>query len=132
MAVVTNAKFKGRSLTVLRYLDVAVVVIAVGPALAYGAPVLGTVAGALGWVFQRVVAEFDRRWTRRVTEPVRQLGVTLFEGFARIWLLAIVIVVVAIIGGRRDGLTASLMIFGAYSVAFAVKLLTGPRRRSAQ
>ena len=68
--------------------------------------------GVGGWIVQRVIAEVDRRWTRKVTKPVKQLGVTLFEGFARIWLLAGVIVIAAVVGGRRDGLTASLVIFG--------------------
>jgi hypothetical protein len=66
-----------------------------------------------------------------VTEPLKQLGVNLFEGFARIWLLAGVIVIAAVAGGRRDGLTAALVIFGAYSVVLAIKLITGPPRRRA-
>jgi len=44
-------------------------------------------------------------------------------------LLAGVIVIAAVIGGRRAGLAASLVIFGGYSVAFVIKLLTGPPRR---
>jgi hypothetical protein len=120
-----------RSFVVLRYLDVVLVVIALAPALAFGAPVLGYAIGGGGWVLQRVVAAADRRWTRRVTEPLKQLGVNLFEGFARIWLLAGVIVIAAVAGGRRDGLTAALVIFGAYSVVLAIKLITGPPRRRA-
>jgi hypothetical protein len=116
---------------VLRFLDVAVVLIGLVPALVLGAPVLGLLMGVGGWVVQRVIAEVDRRWTRKVTKPVRQLGVSLFEGFARIWLLAGVIVIAAVIGGRRDGLTASLVILAAYTVAFGVKVLTGPPRRKA-
>ena len=66
-------------------------------------------------------------------QPLKQLGVNLFEGFARIWLLAGVIIIAAVVGGRRDGLTAALVIFGAYSVAFAIKVISGPpRRRAAQ
>ena len=107
------------------------VVIGLAPALALGAPVLGLLMGVGGWVVQRVIAEVDRRWTRKVTKPVRQLGVSLFEGFARIWLLAGVIVIAAVVGGRRDGLTASLVIMAAYTVAFGVKVLTGPPRRKA-
>jgi hypothetical protein len=34
-----------------------------------------------------------------------------------------------VIGGRADGLTAALTIFGAYSVAFAVKVIAGPPER---
>lgn len=132
MAVEVYAKFNERSLMLLRvfrYLDVALVVIAVAPALALGAPRLGYLLGSGGWLLQRVIAQVDRRWTRNAATPVRQLGVTLFEGFARIWLLAGVIIIAAVIGGRRNGLTASLVIFGAYSVAFGVKLLMGPPRQ---
>jgi hypothetical protein len=134
LALDVDAKFYGRSLValrrmrMLRYLDVALVVLALVPVLAVGAPLLGYCFGAGGWLLQRIVAEVDQRWTRKVTTPLKQLGVTLFEGFARIWLLAGVIVIAAVAGGRRDGLTASLVIFGAYSVAFGVKLIMGPPR----
>jgi len=131
VAVAAGAKFSKRSLLVLRYLDVVLVVLATVPALALGAPVLGFAFGAGGWILQRVVGEVDRRWTGKASTPLKQLGVNLFEGFARIWLLAGVIVIAAVVGGRRDGLTASLVIFGAYSVAFAVKVISGPPRRSA-
>ena len=131
MAVAAGTKFSERSLLMLRYLDVVLVVVATVPALALGAPVLGFAFGAGGWILQRVVGEVDRRWTGKASTPLKQLGVNLFEGFARIWLLAGVIVIAAVVGGRRDGLTASLVIFGAYSVAFAVKVISGPPRRSA-
>jgi hypothetical protein len=115
----------------LSYLDLALVVLAVAPALALGAPVLGYAFGAGGWILQRAVAEGDRRWIRRVDEPRKQLGFSLFEAFGRIWLLAGVIIVAAVAGGHKDGLTAALVIFGAYSVAFAIKLITGPPQRRA-
>lgn len=131
MAVAAGTKLSERSLLALRYLDVVLVVLAIVPALALGAPALGIAFGAGGWILQRVVGEVDRRWTGKASTPLKQLGVNLFEGFARIWLLAGVIVIAAVVGGRRDGLTASLVIFGAYSVAFAVKVISGPPRRSA-
>jgi hypothetical protein len=110
----------------LSYVDVALVVLAMAPAVALGAPVLGYAIAAGGWILQRAIAETDRRWIRRVAEPRKQLGVSLFEAFGRIWLLAAAIVVAALIGGRADGLAASVMIFGAYSVAFAIRVLSGP------
>ena len=115
----------------LQYLDVALVLISLAPALALGAPPLGYALGAGGWLLQRVIAQADRRWTRKVTAPVRRLGVDLFEAFGRIWLMAGVIVVAGVAGGRRSGLTAALVIFGAYSVAFLIRLVGGPPARSA-
>jgi len=133
LAVITHSAFGARALVWLRYLDVALVLAAMAPALAYGAPVLGYTVGAGGWILQRALAETDRRWVRKVSEPVRQLGFSLFEAFARIWLLAGVIIIAAVTGGREDGLTAALVIFGAYTVAFAIRVLSGPpQRRVAQ
>ena len=113
----------------LNYVDVALVVLAMAPAVALGAPVLGYSIAAGGWILQRVVAETDRRWIRKVAEPRKQLGVSLFEAFGRIWLLAGVIIIAGVAGGRRDGLTAALVIFGAYSVAFVIRVISGPPRR---
>ena len=54
-----------------------------------------------------------------------QLGLNLFEAFGRIWLLAGAIILAGVAGGRADGLTAALVIFAAYSVAFAIRVLSG-------
>ena len=120
-----------RSTLILRYLDVVVVVLAAPAALALGAPVVGFAVGAGAWMAQRIIAQLDRRWLSRAAEPRTQLGFSLFEAFGRIWLLAGAIVVAGVAGGRADGLSAALTIFGAYSVAFAIRVLTGPPQRKA-
>jgi hypothetical protein len=113
------------SMLILRYLDVILVVVATPVALALGAPALGFAIGAGAWVLQRILAEADRRWIRNTKTPRAQLGLNLFEAFGRIWLLAGAIVLAGIVGGRADGLTAALVIFAAYSVAFAIRVLSG-------
>ena len=110
---------------ILRYLDVVLVAVATPVALALGAPALGYAIGAGAWVAQRIIAEADRRWIRNTKTPRAQLGLNLFEAFGRIWLLAGAIIVSGVVGGRADGLTAALVIFGAYSVAFAIRVLSG-------
>jgi hypothetical protein len=120
-----------RTLQPLRYLDVVLVVIAAVPALALGAPAVGYCIGAGAWFLQRIVAVVDRRWINRVTDPRRQLGANLFEGFGRTWLLAIGIIIAGLIA-RADGLTAALVIIGAYSVAFVIRVLSGPPQRGAK
>jgi hypothetical protein len=110
----------------VRYLDVIAVVLVAPLAIALGAPVFGYLVGAGAWIATRVLAELDRGWIRRASEPRTQLGLHLFEAFGRIWLLAGAIIVAGVAGGRADGLTAALTIFGAYSVAFGVKVLFGP------
>lgn len=110
----------------LRYLDVVVVMIAAAPAIALGAPALGYAVGSGAWILQRIMATTDRRLMSKVTNPRTQLGFNLFEPFGRIWLLAGAIVVAGVAGQRSDGLTAAIVIFAAYSIAFAVRLLSGP------
>ena len=122
----SDAVLGERSPVVMRNLDVVLVVVGIAPALALGAPVLGYALGGGGWILQRVIASVDRRWVSRLTHPVRQLTANIFEAFGRIWLLAGVIIIAAVVGGRRDGLVASVVILGAYSVAFAVKVISGP------
>jgi hypothetical protein len=108
----------------LRYFDIVLVAIAMAPALALGAPVTGYSIGAGTWVVQRIIAQADRRWVGKA-EPRKQLGLSLFESFGRIWLLAGGIVAAGVLGGRADGLTAALVIFCAYSIAFATRLIDG-------
>jgi hypothetical protein len=110
----------------LRYLDVGFAVIAAVAAIALGAPVLGCALGGGGWALQRAVQVADRAWARRLREPHAQLGVSLFERFGRIWLLAGAIVLAGVVGGRSDGLAAALIIFGAYTIRFVIGLASGP------
>jgi len=115
-----------RPIVLLRYLDVVVLVIAAAPLIAAGVPALGYAVGAGAWIVQRVLALVDRRWVRHAAEPRTQLGLNLFEAFGRIWLLAIAIVVAGVAGGRSDGLTAAVTIFAAYSIAFVIRVMSGP------
>jgi hypothetical protein len=113
------------ALALLGYFDVLLVVLATPVALILGAPPLGCAVGAAAWLGQRLLARFDRRWIEGVTRLQARFGITLVEAFGRIWLLAGAIVLAAVAGGRSDGLAASLMIFGAYSIAFAMRLVEG-------
>lgn len=126
MAVGAGAGLQQRSMVVLRYVDVVLVAIVAVPALALGAPMLGYALGGGAWVLQRIIAMVDRYWTRKVAEPRTALAVNLFEAFGRIWLLAGAIVIAGVAGHRQDGLTASLVILGAYSAAFAIRVMSGP------
>jgi hypothetical protein len=111
---------------ILRYIDLVVVAIAAIPALALGAPSLGYLVGAGGWILQRVLQLNEYRLTAGIADPRRAVGARLFGSFGRVWLLGGAIIIAGVVGKRADGLTAALVIFGAYSIAFVVKLLSGP------
>jgi hypothetical protein len=108
----------------LRYLDLILLAIAVPVTLALGASVVGVVVGTAAWLLQHVVARADKHLIAK-QGPNARFGLNLIDGFGRIWLLAGAIVLAAVIGGRPAGLTAALFTFGAYSVAFAVRVVGG-------
>jgi hypothetical protein len=86
--------------------------------------------GAGAWILQRIIAAADRHLLNKATDKTTnvraQLGFHLFEPFVRIWLLAGAIVLAGVAGHRADGLTAAIVIFAAYSIAFVVRLISGP------
>ena len=126
MPVTAEAAPLARSISPLRYLDVAVVVVGAAPALLLGAPALGYIVGAAGWIIQRLLQNVDQRLiSTRVHDPLRVAGANLAEAFGRIWLLVAAIVVAALVGNHHDGLCAAVLIFAAYSVAFAIRLVEG-------
>jgi hypothetical protein len=110
--------------SVLAYLDVVLVVLAAPVAIALGASPLGYLIAAGAWVLQRVLQQLDRRWIAGRGGDAR-FGLNLVDGFGRIWLLAGAIVLAAVIGGRDAGLTAALVIFCVYSIAFAMRVVEG-------
>jgi hypothetical protein len=110
----------------LKFLDVGFVVIGGIIALALGAPAVGVSVGVIAWILVRALQIVDRRLTARVDDSLRRAGVRSAEAFGRIWLLAGAIIVAAVIGGRKDGLAAAITIFAAYSVAFAIRVMSGP------
>lgn len=126
MAVGAKAISESRSTPILRFLDVVVVVIAVIPALALGAPGFGYLMGAGAWILQRVIQANEYRFIPPLKTPRAQLGVHLGEAFARIWLLAIAIIIAGLVGHRANGLTCAVVIFGAYSIAFVIRVFSGP------
>jgi hypothetical protein len=106
--------------------DVVLVALAAIVAIVAGAPVVGCAIGAGVWILQRVVAVLDRRWAEGMRDPQKQVTVSLFERFGRIWLLAGGIVVAALVGSRSDGLAAAVIVFAAYTFVFVIKLFSGP------
>jgi len=113
-------------MNLVRYTDVVLVAVGATVAIPLGAPTLGYAIGGGTWLLQRVLQEADKRWIAKVGKPIRRLGYTLFEAFGRIWLLAAGIIVAIAVGNRADALTAALIILCAYTVAFLIRITSGP------
>ena len=131
MALGAEAVSQARAMNVIRFLDVLVVLIVAIPALLLGVPALGYAVGGGAWILQRLIAVGERRFLMRVDDTRRYLGARLFASFGRIWLLAGGIIAAGVAGGRADGLTAAVVIFVAYSIAFAIRIASGRPERQA-
>jgi hypothetical protein len=109
----------------VRYLDVALVLLAAPFVVLLDLPVLGYAVGAAAWLTSRVI-EFllDRR---AAAAQVRgALGVKFASMLGRTWLIGLAIVVVGVTAERQDGFTAAVVCLIAYTIHLATQLILRP------
>ncbi len=107
-----------RATVALQYPDVLLVLIVAAPAMAAGAPALGYAVGGVAWILGRIASTVVDKRIAAMTDFRSQIGYGVVSSMLRVWLLACAIIVVGVAGTRADGLTAALVIFGAFSVYF--------------
>ena len=113
----------------LRYLDVALVVLAAPILLLIGVSAIGYLIGGGSWVLLRAIGIGVERYATSLTEPSREIGVRLGYLLGRLFLLALAVILVRRSGSRGDGLTALLVIVFAFSVQLVISYLNRPRKR---
>lgn len=113
------------------YLDIVLVVVVAVPALALGAPALGYVVGGAAWLLVRAISVFADRRLEDVDDIRRRLGLAVGYKMLRVWALAAAIITAGVAGSRADGLTAALVIFGAFSTFFACSAIAHVTRKRA-
>ena len=107
----------------LLYLDIVLVLLVAAPALAAGAPALGYTVGAVAWIVLRLASVAAEKRFENEPDLRRRLALGVASALARVWILACAIMIVGVTATRPDGLTAALVIFGAFSVYFVRKAL---------
>jgi hypothetical protein len=109
-------------MTALRYIDLVLLWLTVPLLLVLGAPQLGVLLAAGVWTVQRAIAiAVDRKAATRKT--VREaLGLNMATMFARVWLMASVILVAGVGGSREDGAAAAAVLLVAFTVSFVATL----------
>lgn len=112
----------------LAYLDLVVIVVAAPIMLLIGVPAVGYCAGAGAWIALRAVGFAVDRVAPSL-EQTRELTLRLAYLLGRLFLLAIVVIVVRNGAGRDDGLTALLVIVFAFTLQLIVSFVTRPRSR---
>ena len=117
------------SVTLLRYLDVVLVVLAAPILLLIGASATGYLIGGGSWLLLRAIGVGVERYAAAPREPSLEIGVRLGYLLGRLFLLALAVILVRRSGSRGDGLTALLVIVFAFSVQLVISYLNRPRKR---
>jgi hypothetical protein len=114
----------------LRYLDVCLVLATAPFVLAGGLPLAGYLIGAAAWVLTRLGAAFLQAQARRVGDAKIKAGLLLAAMMGRVWLVALAVILARVAGGKDDGIMAAALVLAAFTVYFAMSIVTrdGPTR----
>jgi hypothetical protein len=114
--------------TVLRQLDLVVLVLALPVFLAAGFPAAGYVTGAVAWVAQKVIKHLLEQRAAASDDPRTVVGLIAGSMVARGWLAAITIFAGYLLAGRDDevGLAAALLLIVLFTTYFTVSLFLRP------
>jgi hypothetical protein len=119
----------GRLPAVVRYLDLVLVVVAAPILLLIGVPAVCYGVGAGAWLVLRVIGVAFERYTSQTSDPRREISLRLAYLLARIFLLALAVILVRRESGRDPGLTTLLVIVFAFTIQLVISFLERPRRR---
>jgi len=124
-----NALGTADPLAPVRYLDVALVVLAAPFVVLLGGPVLGYAVGAGVWIAQRLLESLLER-AARGSDVRRAIGIKVASMIGRTWLIGIGILAVGLGAEREDGFTAALVCLAAYTIHLATTLMLRPLERN--
>jgi hypothetical protein len=117
-------------LAIVRYLDVAVVVLAAPFVVLTGAPLLGYLVGAGVWILTRVAGAAVERYARTRKDPRAVVGLSFGVLMGRAWVVGLTILAVGLAASREDGLMAALLALVAFTVYLATTLILRPLERN--
>jgi hypothetical protein len=111
----------------LRYLDLALLAVALPVFIAAGLPMTGYLVVAGTWIViygvevgaDRAIAAAAARKDRRAA--MGWLGAT---GLARAWIVALAVLIVGLVAGKDAGLAAAVLSLILFTVHFGSRLLT--------
>ena len=115
-------------MTLLRYIDVVLVVVAAPILLLIGVPAVGYGVGAAAWIVLRLVGVGVERACEGRTGSAA-ITLRLSYMLARLFLLALAVILVRQSAGKDDGLTALLVIVFAFTAQLATSALNRPGAR---
>ena len=112
-------------LSLLRYLDFAVLLLALPIFVAADLPMLGWVGAAVGWSLQRAIQYGIERQARASDDPRTVAGLLTGSMIARGWIVAGSIFVVGL-SEREAGLSAAILSITLFTFYFTSQMITRP------
>jgi hypothetical protein len=105
----------------IRYADLALLVVALPVFLAADLPLLGYAVAAAAWIVQRLVRfASERRVAASLAAGERRaaVGVTAASTLGRAWFVALCVLLVGVLGDREDGLAAAVLAAVLFTAQF--------------
>jgi hypothetical protein len=112
----------------LRYLDVLVIVVAAPILLLIGVSPVGYLAGAGAWIVLRIAGVVVERYAATV-EARQQITLRLAYLLARVFLLALTVILVRRGAGKDPALTALVVIVVAFTINMVLSFADRPKSR---
>jgi hypothetical protein len=116
------------SVTLLRYLDVALLIVAAPIMLLIGVPASGYLIAAGAWIVLRAVGVAIDRAAAAGGPMSREVTLRLSYLMGRLFILAIVVILVRKDDGEDAGLTALFVVVFAFTVQLLISVGNRPRR----
>lgn len=111
-------------MTILRYLDVCLVLLTAPFVVAAGMPLLGYLIGACAWLLTRVGAEALHTWAQRSRDVRVRSGLMVAVMMGRVWVVALAVLLARYAGSKDDGVMAAVLVLAAFTVYFGLTLIT--------
>jgi hypothetical protein len=124
---VTVATPPDRSLSVLRYFDVLVILVAAPIMLLIGVSASGYLVAAAAWIALRLVGVAVEHYATTV-DLTRSTAIRMVYMLTRLFALAIVVILVRQADGQSAGLTSLAVVVFAFTVSLFISALNRPTR----
>jgi hypothetical protein len=131
-AETTGAAQRGAGLTLLRYLDLVVLALALAVFALADLPLLGYAAAAAAWLVQRGIQAITTAKADASDDPRTIVGLIAASMIGRGWLVAGSIFAVGLAAEREDGLAAAVLSIVLFTVYFSAHMVVRPLDHAAR
>jgi hypothetical protein len=109
--------------SVIRYLDVYLVLATAPFVIIGGLPTTGYLIGSGAWILTRLGVEAMYARALRSTDPKVRAGLQVGAMMGRVWIVALAVIVARYAGSKDDGIMAAVLVLAAFTVYFMLSLL---------